>query len=166
MRKASFIFALAAGLLASFAMTGSSQAGSILTIVPSDNGQIDDYGVTSGTVSKVVFTFDIAPTAVSAFSGSPTPIASYFTIDDTADTVTYTPPVGTTGGSLMFSVSFAGPSTASDFIGAQTFHSPGGAGSEANFTATAVPEPTSMALFGIGLASFFTYRRYFKKATV
>ena len=31
------------------------------------------------------------------------------------------------------------------------------------FSSTAVPEPTSMALLGIGMASFFTYRRLFKR---
>jgi hypothetical protein len=34
-------------------------------------------------------------------------------------------------------------------------------------TVATVPEPTSMALLGIGMASFFTYRRLFKRpATV
>jgi hypothetical protein len=31
------------------------------------------------------------------------------------------------------------------------------------FSSTTVPEPTSMALLGIGMASFFTYRRLFKR---
>jgi hypothetical protein len=43
-----------------------------------------------------------------------------------------------------------------------------GAGSTApapvTVTETAVPEPTTMALLGIGMAGFFTYRRLFKRA--
>jgi hypothetical protein len=34
------------------------------------------------------------------------------------------------------------------------------------FSSTAVPEPTSMALLGIGMTSFLAFRRFFKRATI
>lgn len=46
---------------------------------------------------------------------------------------------------------------------------PGGSAKITNFTQTftqVVPEPTSMALLGIGMAGFFAFRRFFKRSSV
>jgi hypothetical protein len=69
---------------------------------------------------------------------------------------------------------FASPTSMSIALGnLAPVYTIAGDGSIASFTAqnagtfsasAVVPEPTSMALLGIGIASFFTYRRLFKRA--
>jgi hypothetical protein len=166
MRRSAFFLALAAGLVASLAFTSPSHAGSLLietgvTITPNGTG---------GTAGDVEITYVDGTLATGAplagsISGSLASDVSSITSTGSTVTIDFTTP--TTGGGLIFEYDVAsgsptvGSFNLSDTTGS-TFLNPIGLSVGSQLT-SAVPEPASFALLGIGMAGFFAYRRLFKR---
>jgi hypothetical protein len=158
MRKSAFFTTLAAVL----AFASFSHAGSIIEtgVTITSNG----IGGTAGDV-EIAYTGGTLSGTVAIDGGSLAADVSSITLTTPTEvTVDFTTP--TTGGDLYFSFDVAtGTPVAtgynlSDVTGSTLMHQLGlSVGSEI----TAVPEPTSMALLGVGMASFFVYRRYFRR---
>jgi hypothetical protein len=145
MTKRSLFMMLAAGLVASVAMASPSQAGTVHVTAA--------FTVTGGTASNFEMLFT-APVTVTSLSGTPTP-----TDASAGNTVvlTFAP---SAAGSFAFDVTSAGTVSAYFLTGLTT----GVTASQLNVVITsAVPEPSSMALLGIGMTSFIGFRRFFKR---
>jgi hypothetical protein len=158
MRNFAFFTTFAAVLtFASF-----SHAGSVIetgvTIIP--NG----VGGTAGDV-EITYTGGTLSGEVTIDGGTLAADVSSITLTSSTEvTVDFTTP--TTGGNLFFSFDVAsGLPTVHSFNLSDTTNSTflNPLGLSVGSQITAVPEPSSMALLGVGMASFFVYRRYFRR---
>jgi hypothetical protein len=148
MMKRSFFLSLAAGLLASLAFGTASQAG---TIVVTSN-----FTVTGGTATDLEIMFTAPVTSYSALStdlGTPTGVGT--------STITFNfSPMN--AGYANLDVVTSGSPTAYFLTGL----SAGVSASNLHVTFASVPEPSSMALLGIGMTGFLAFRRFFKRGSV
>jgi hypothetical protein len=157
MTKRSFLFSAACGLLASVALSAPSQAATVTTNIL--------YGPSSPTT-----TFDLTYTGVGTITG----ISGFggFGINGV------TGPIDATVTKLSadeIEVKFASPITlaagsftfqSSESLAYLDIHAKVSPGSPlATLSFSTVPEPTSMALLGIGMTSFLAFRRFFKRTT-
>jgi len=158
MPKRSFAMALAMALFASLAFSAPSQAGTFVTTVQAQNGgaAADDLEVTfTGTGGSVS---DIKVLLMGAPVGATSVISSGSGVE-----IDFSTPLPTASGVVFtFETSFKDIA-----INTAVWTFKSGAPVNAPFTSiistTAVPEPTSMALLGIGMASFLSFRRFFKR---
>jgi len=165
MMKGSLFLALAAGLLASLMLTTPSQAGS--TLVTTDvtfsvspaGATASDFEITYGAGTAPGPVTILAATTVTGIAFPPSTIvgdtihidftpASSGILDFTFLTA-LAPPITYTKASLT-GVAAGDKGTLTVSV------SPGGG----------VPEPTSLALLGIGITGFFAFRRFFKRTSV
>jgi hypothetical protein len=148
MMNRSVFLSLAAGLLASLALTAPSHAASVTV-----SGSFSVPGAVAGELD---FFFSAPVSAPVTFTGTPTPSAPTFSGNEVI--FTYAPPTAT--GQLTFSVTTSGVFDSGEINPNSILGTP--AAVNFNF-ATVVPEPTSIALLGIGMSGFFAFRRLFKR---
>jgi PEP-CTERM motif len=153
MMKRSFL-GLAAGILASMALAAPSHAGHI-TITGA-------WSVPGATASELDFTFSAPVTAIVSSSGVPMPVGSIPPPPPNEVIFTYTP--GVVGGLLTFTVDTTGVFLTGEVNGASIVGTPTEV--NFNFVTASVPEPSSMALLGIGMTGFLAFRRLFKRTAV
>jgi len=149
MNRKAFLF-LAAGLLASLAFAAPSQAGT--------QNLVANFTVTGGTAADIELLYTAPVTAVSVSSSSvgalTPPLFSGSTV-----TLNFSPQ---SSGFIDFSVTSSGNLSAFFLTGLTA----GVTDSNLHVTVAAIPEPTSIALLGIGMTGFLAFRRLFKRTAV
>jgi PEP-CTERM motif len=167
MKKSSFFLALAGGLLASTAFAMPSQAG---TVIIEAGFNITPSTVTATDISVTLNGF--APTSITDYTIlSPSGVLPGASVigDGAGGVVTisfpavnHTSPPGPNN--TPFEVAFSTNAT-----GILTYNLSGASGGFTNSglnVGLVVPEPSSMALLGIGMTGFLAFRRFFKRTRV
>ncbi len=163
MNKRSLFLCAALGLLASLAFTAPSQANFITSVSLDNNTGVavnDLTTVWNGTGGSI-------NTVVSPLGPAMVPVGNTIVIN-------FTNPVAN-GGNVTFT--FQTTTTPIAFSsGTWSFTSPNGTEFTTPVdatrdkltysTAAIIPEPTSMALLGIGMTGFFAFRRFFRRTAV
>jgi hypothetical protein len=155
MRRSGFFLSLAAGLVASLALSAPTQAGTIFDVEA-------EVIVAKGTATSVIVDFSPGP-----ITGPITILSSTNVPGLTTGSVASSTTVqfdGLTAGVGIYDLEFTvmGPAGLLGLGG--TIHGTTAQGGVAVLDVTAaVPEPTSVALLGVGMAGFFAFRRMFKR---
>jgi hypothetical protein len=162
MMKRSYFMALVAGLIASLAFTAPAQAGSTLVETTAS------FSITPSTVTATDLEFNYT-----AVTGPVTVISTNLTgLTETysGNTVTLSF-MATSSGSVDFTymTSAAPPvylTKAPDLTGLSGGYSSATVSYAVTSAAVGVPEPSSVALLGIGMTGFLAFRRLFKRQAV
>jgi PEP-CTERM motif len=170
MTKRSFFLAVAAGLLASVAFATPSQAGSeylvtaAFNIVPLTGAPPVTATDVTVTLSDATLNGSVSVVGMGGLSTvSGTLVNGVVTIN--FDAASATTPTSLPGGVM---VEFSGPTG----VGINAFALSGtsaafsSSGLNVSIANVSVPEPTSVALLGIGMTGFLAFRRLFKRSSV
>lgn len=165
MTKRSLFLSVAAGLLTSVAFATPSQAGTTtvvtdISFVVSTGGPATDVEVTySPTIDPITPASSLAITQTGGLSGLAITELSPNTVE-----VTFTGANATVGNlEFSFQTNSSGPFLITAGLSPATVQFTLSAGVKSFAT---VPEPTSIALLGIGMTGFLAFRRLFKRTAV
>lgn len=158
MPKRSFAMAIAMALFASLALSAPSQAGSYITTLTALNASgkaADDFEAiftgTGGTISNLTVQYSSGVlTTTKLISGG------------TGIEVDFSTPLPNNTGALVLTFTNTNSSNIQFSSAVWTFKSGAPINADMVHIAT-TPEPASMALLGIGMAGFFSFRRFFNK---
>jgi len=152
--KRSFLLT-AAGLLASLALTTSSQAGNVLvtdvfySATPAHS--TFDYTYASGPSVSGSASTSMLAFYYNGSSYTPYAVTSVSSISTHVIQLVFAGAVNQLSGSFTFATTLAPGSYSVTGLGSNSAH------------VSAVPEPSTMALLGIGMTSFLAFRRFFKR---
>lgn len=169
MSKRSIFMTAAFGLIASLAFGTPSQAGSTVSMnstlepIPSGVTLITELDITlSGTVP--ISDLELV---------TPSPALTGATIDSTVVSgnteITITIPAAVSGayigvfGQAFATLTFVTSDSSVAVTSTEWATNDGSKSGSTSVSLSAVPEPASMALLGIGMAGFFAFRRFFNK---
>jgi len=167
MTKRSLFLTVAAGLLASVAFATPSQAApqtvtTSVTFTVLDQGIVNDFTITYAPPVDPISALAITGiaggtvTEVAPSPGSNSLLANFNSFNSASGTQHFTITFTTNNaGAPGFSFSNFGFSGGSNSVSSVVTVTPG-----------IVPEPTSMALLGIGMTGFLAFRRLFKRTSV
>ena len=158
MMKRLFLPLVAAVLVASLGLATSSHAGSV--VVTTDVNIIRAGRYVNG---RGPITYTNAPALPITVLPSTTVSVTGSSISGDTLSVFYTP---ITGNQTLDFTFVAAPPIALNEDHLLGIVGPGPTGLTANVFTSAVPEPTSMALLGIGMTGFLAFRRLFKRTSV
>jgi hypothetical protein len=167
--KRSIFLSLAAGLLTSLTLVGPSHAGSTLVTTSTS---FDITAPAGTTVTDLVISYTPVDTitnltvVTSTGLGTPTLVA-----DGAGANTVEVDFAATSSGSITFTFdTSAAASSVASLTLTPTFSGQSstikGASTTLSVSAVGVPEPTSMALLGIGMTGFLAFRRLFKRPSV
>jgi len=159
MMKRLFLLLVAAFLVASLGLATPSHAGSVL--VTTDVNIIAPAGTST---DEVQITYTNAPALPITLLPATTVAVTGSSISGDTISVFYTP---ITGNQTLDFTFVAAPPIALNEDHLLGIIGPGPTGLTANVTTSGlVPEPTSIALLGIGMTGFLAFRRLFKRTSV
>jgi hypothetical protein len=163
MMRRSVFACFAAGLIASLAFAAPSQAGTIVTTTinftgldPAASSVVIDYAG-AGVISDVTPVFGIPTGATEAISAPNQVTVTFASSTAGPEAVAFTFASTTPFGNGTQPAITLTSATAS---GGQTV------GTTLSFSQSAIPEPASIALLGIGMTGFLAFRRLFKRTSV
>lgn len=162
MPKRSFAMALVMALFASLAFSAPSQAGTFITKVVAVNFSskaADDFEVTftgtGGSISNITVSNSGAPVGATKVISS----GSGVEID-------FSSPLAIASGIVFTFQTTSAPIAINTAVWTYKSGAPQNAITTTSITTAAVPEPASMALLGIGMAGFLSFRRFFKRKAI